>query len=113
MFLGFRSPNRRESPAEGFSLFAIRVNVPDLCLVSWRALRALRLLRGFGEQSRPRSYFERTLKPTIIQGLCTQGEPILALKATTVFKSAAQHHPKGNEAVPLSPLPLDRDLDRL
>jgi hypothetical protein len=29
VFLGFRSPNRRESPSEGFSLFAIRVNVPD------------------------------------------------------------------------------------
>jgi hypothetical protein len=62
VFLGFRSPNRRESPAEGFSLFAIRVNVPDSCLVSLRALRALRLLRDFGDASRPRSYFGRTYK---------------------------------------------------
>jgi hypothetical protein len=56
VFLGFSSPNRRESPAEGFSLFAIRVNVPDCALASLRALRALRLLRDFGEQSRPRNY---------------------------------------------------------
>jgi hypothetical protein len=53
VFLGFRSPNRRESPAEGFSLFVIRVNVPDSCPVS---LRALRLLRDFGERSGPRNY---------------------------------------------------------
>jgi hypothetical protein len=37
--------------------FAIRVNVPALCLTS---LRALRLLRDFGEQSCRRSYFGRT-----------------------------------------------------
>jgi hypothetical protein len=55
LFLGFRSPNRRESPVEGFSLFAIRVNVRGLCLVSLRALRALRLLRDIGEQSRRRT----------------------------------------------------------
>jgi hypothetical protein len=65
VFSGFRSPNRRESPAEGFSLFAIRVNVPALCLASLRALRALRALRrlrDFGEQSRRRSYFGRNVK---------------------------------------------------
>jgi hypothetical protein len=38
-------------------LFAIRVNVPDFVPCFLRALRALRLLRDFGEQSRPRSYF--------------------------------------------------------
>jgi hypothetical protein len=86
---GVRSPNRRESPAEGFSLFAIRVNVPALCLVSLRALRALRLLRDFGEQSRPRSYFGRTLKQTIIQDLCTKVSRFLALKETTVLETVA------------------------
>ena len=54
---GVRSPNRRKSPAEGFSLFAIRVNVPDLCLVSCAPCAHCALLRDFGEQSRPRSYF--------------------------------------------------------
>ena len=54
-------------------MFVIRVNVPGFvpCF-----LRALRLLRDCGEQSRPRSHFGRTLKPTIIQDLHTQVEPI-------------------------------------
>jgi hypothetical protein len=43
VFRGFSSPNRRESPAEGFRLFAIHVNeaVPlsPLPLVLWASLR--------------------------------------------------------------------------
>jgi hypothetical protein len=80
VFLGFSSPNRRESPPPDVGLFAIRVNVPALCLVSLRTLRALRLLRDFGEQFRPRSYFGRTLKPTIIQDLRTQGSRFFGLE---------------------------------
>jgi hypothetical protein len=66
-------------------LFAIRVNVPALCLVSLRTLRALRLLHDFGDASRPRIYFGRTLKQTTIQDLHTQGKPIPGLKAATVL----------------------------
>ena len=45
VFQGFRSLNRRESPAEGVGLFAIRVNVPGFVPYFMRAWRALRLLR--------------------------------------------------------------------
>jgi hypothetical protein len=69
-------------------LFAIRVNVAGFVPSPLRALRALRLLRDFGERSRPRSYFERTVKPTIIQDLAPKVSRFCPLKATTVFKTA-------------------------
>jgi hypothetical protein len=54
-----------------------------------RGLRALRLLRDYCEQSGPRSYFGRTLKPTMIQHLCTQVSRLWPSKAPTVFKTTA------------------------
>jgi hypothetical protein len=105
VFLGFRSPNRRESPAEGFSLFAIRVNVPDLCLVSCAPCAYCVILAN----NLARSYFWRTLKPTRIQDLCTQVSRFSPLKATTVFKTATL----ALSAVGQPPLLLDDNQPRL